>query len=239
MSMQNVVRPDYGEMAEADLVRRAHAGERDAFRAIMQRGNQRLYRVARGIARDEAEAEDILQETYVRAFAAFDAFRGDSSVFTWLTRIVVNEANGRLRKRRNQVGLDQIEIEQGRGAHVIMFPNVDATANPEKDAARMQIRRLIERAVDDLPESFRTVFILRDIEGCSVAETASSLNLREETVKTRLHRARRQLRAALTESVAATIQDAFPFLGGRCERVTKTVLLRLDATRAAPDDPAA
>jgi RNA polymerase sigma-70 factor (ECF subfamily) len=217
-------------MAESELVVRARAGERGAFRAIMQRGNQRLFRVARGIMRDEAEAEDVLQEAYVRAFAGLAQFRGgDVSIFTWLTRIVINEANGRLRKRRNQVELDQLEAAQSRGAHVIMFPNGDAT-NPEKDVARMQVRQLIEKAVDELPDDFRTVFILRDIEECSIAETAASLDIREETVKTRLHRARRQLRATLSTSFAATLNDAFPFLGRRCARVTEAVLQRLSST---------
>ena len=175
MSAQDVARPDYATMAEFDLVRRARTGERGAFRAIMQRGNQRLFRVARGIVRDEAEAEDVVQEAYVRAFAGLAQFRGEASIFTWLTRIVVNEANGRLRKRRNEVGIEEVEAVQSMGAHVIMFPNADASANPEEDVARMQVRRVIERAVDELPDDFRTVFILRDIEDCSVAETAAVL----------------------------------------------------------------
>lgn len=236
MSAQDVARPDYATMAEFDLVRRARTGERGAFRAIMQRGNQRLFRVARGIVRDEAEAEDVVQEAYVRAFAGLAQFRGEASIFTWLTRIVVNEANGRLRKRRNEVGIEEVEAVQSMGAHVIMFPNADASANPEEDVARMQVRRVIERAVDELPDDFRTVFILRDIEDCSVAETAAVLDIREETVKTRLHRARRQLRTALSTSFAATLGEAFPFLGPRCERITEAVLARL---ADIPNDPAA
>ncbi len=227
MSAHDVARPHYASMAETDLVRRARAGERGAFRAIMQRGNQRLFRVARGIMRDESEAEDVLQEAYVRAFAGLTQFRGDASIFTWLTRIVVNEANGRLRKRRKEVGIEEVEAVQNMGAHVIMFPNTDASANPEEDVARKQVRSVIERAVDELPDDFRTVFILRDIEDCSIAETAAALDIREETVKTRLHRARRQLRAALSTSFAATLGDVFPFLGPRCERITEAVLARL------------
>ncbi|MCC6786656.1 MAG: RNA polymerase sigma factor [Hyphomonadaceae bacterium] len=234
MSAQDVARPDFAIMAEADLVRRARGGEHGAFRAIMQRGNQRLFRVARGIVRDEAEAEDVLQEAYVRAFTGLAHFRGDASIFTWLTRIVVNEANGRLRKRRNEVAVEEVEAVQSMGAHVIMFPNADASANPEEDVARMQVRRVIERAVDELPHDFRTVFILRDIEDCSVAETAAMLDIREETVKTRLHRARRQLRATLNTSFATTLGDAFPFLGRRCERITEVVLARL---AKPPGDP--
>ncbi|MGD9968045.1 MAG: RNA polymerase sigma factor [Hyphomonadaceae bacterium] len=226
MSAQEVARPDYAGMAEEELVLRARAGERNAFRAIMQRGNQRLFRVARGIVRNEAEAEDVLQEAYLRAFTGLSQFRGGASVFTWLTRIVINEANGRLRRRRSQVGLDAIDEAQGRGAHVIMFPNGDMPSSPEKDVARVQARQLLEKAIDELPADFRNVLILRDIEECSIAETAAALDIREETVKTRLHRARRQLRAALSETFASSLSDAFPFLGARCDRITEAVLQR-------------
>ncbi|KAF0186670.1 MAG: RNA polymerase sigma factor [Hyphomonadaceae bacterium] len=236
MAAQNVVRTDYGAQEETELVQKARAGDREAFGAIMRRGSQRLFRVARSIMKDDAEAEDVVQEAYVRAFANLDAFRGDASIFTWLTRITINEANGRLRKRRNVVGMEQVEAAQGSGAHVIMFPNAGPAMSPEEDAARMQVRRLIETAIDDLPETFRTVFVLRDIEECSVAETAQSLDLREETVKTRLHRARRMLRAALNETLASTMADAFPFLGQRCERIKENVLARLALAPQPPLD---
>lgn len=229
MAAHDIARPDYGGMSEAELVRRARSGERDAFRAIMQRGNQRLFRVARGVMRDENEAEDVVQEAYVRAFSKMSEFRGEASVFTWLTSIVLNEANSRLRKRRNVVGVEAIEAAQSRGAHIIMFPNADAT--PEQDAARTQIRRLLEAAIDDLPESFRLVFVMREVEECSVAETAVLLGLKEETVKTRLFRARRLLREALNDKLASTVREAFPFLGARCERITEAVLARLPAVR--------
>lgn len=231
MSANNVVlRQDYGELGEVELVRCAQRGDREAFRAIMQRGNQRLFRIARGVMRDDVEAEDVVQEAYVRAFAKIAAFRGDSSIFTWLTRILLNEAYGRLRQRRNMVGLDQIEAAQSGGAHVIMFPSTDPAASPEADAAKAQVRRLIEAAIDDLPEAFRIVFIMRDVEDCSVVETAEALGLLPETVKTRLHRARTRLRAALRDTLAATMTEAFPFLGSRCERITEAVLARLKPT---------
>ncbi len=220
---------DFEALEETELVRRAQAGERGAFRAIMRRGNQRLFRVARAVMHDEAEAEDVVQEAYVRAFANIGSFRGESSVFTWLTRITLNEANGRLRKRKDLVGLEAVEAAQGAGAHVIMFPGTDPAATPEADVARAQVRRLIETAIDELPEPFRLVFIMRDVEECSIAETAACLDVREETVKTRLHRARRLLRAALSQRLAATLSDAFPFLGARCDRITEAVLARLAA----------
>ena len=233
--MRKLRQVDHARLDEAELVRLAQAGDGEAFRAIMQRGNQRLFRVARGVVRDDGEAEDVLQEAYVRAFAAIGGFRGEAGVMTWLTRIVLNEARGRLRKRRPMVGLEQIEAAQMDGAQVIPFPNAFGSTSPEADAARAQIRGLIEHAVDDLPEAFRIVFIMRDIEECSIEETAANLDLKPETVKTRLHRARRLLREALDARLANTMAEAFPFMGARCYRITEAVLARLTAEgRIAP-----
>lgn len=214
-------------LGEAELVRLAQAGDGDAFRVIMQRGHQRLFRVARGVVRDDAEAEDVLQEAWVRAFAAIGSFRAEAGIMTWLTRIVLNEARGRLRRRRPTVGLEAVEAAQAEAGQVIRFPGSFGTASPEADAARAQMRGLIEQAVDELPEAFRVVFILRDIEACSIEETAATLGVRPETVKTRLHRARRLLREALDAQLASAMGDAFPFLGPRCERITAAVLARL------------
>lgn len=231
MAEARPTRPDYAGMSEADLVRRARAGEREAFRCIMQHGNQRLYRIARGVVRDDAEAEDVVQEAYVRAFTGLDGFRGESSIYTWLTRIVLNEANGRLRKRRLNVGLEALETAQKQGAHVIMFPGGDPAASPEADTVRLQVRRVLEAAIDELPDDFRVVFVMRDVEGLNGAETAAALEIREETVKTRLHRARRLLREALADRLASTTADAFLFLGARCERITERVLARREDVR--------
>ena len=220
-------RIDYDALPEGELVALAQAGHRDAFRVIMQRCNQRLFRVARAIVRDDVEAEDVLQEAYARAFAKFDTFRGEAGVLTWLTRIVINEARGRLRRRRPTVGVEQLDAAQGAGGEVIMFPTSPTAQNPEADAARAQIRRMLEHAVDELPEAFRMVFILRDVDDCSIEETAATLGVRPETVKTRLHRARRLMRKSLDETFAATMAEAFPFLGPRCQRVTDAVLTRL------------
>ncbi|WP_297515185.1 RNA polymerase sigma factor [uncultured Caulobacter sp.] len=222
---------DCEAMSEAELVSHVRRGVRDAFRVIMQRYNQPLFRVARGIVSDDAEAEDVVQESYFRAFAAFHTFRSESSLLTWLTRITINEARGRLRRRRRQmVDLDEVETAQATGALVVAFPGGRPMDNPEADAARAQIRLLIEQAVDSLAEPFRLVFILRDVQDCSIEETAERLGIRPETVKTRLHRARLQLRAALEETLASSIRDTFPFLGRRCERITETVLGRLSKT---------
>jgi RNA polymerase sigma-70 factor (ECF subfamily) len=196
----------------------------------MTRSNQRLFRVARGVTRDESEAEDVLQEAYTRAFAKLETFRGESSLLTWLTRITLNEARGRLRKRRNTIDLDRLEAALQKGAQVIAFPPAAGSDNPEADAGRAQVRRLIEHAVDDLPDAFRMVFIMRDVEECSIEETAANLAIKPETVKTRLFRARRMLRRSLDEQLSSTMADAFPFLGARCQRITDRVLARM-----APD----
>lgn len=213
----------------ASLLDRARAGDHDAFRAIMTRGNQRLFRVARSILRDDSEAEDVLQESYLRAFRAIADFRGDADVMTWLTRIVVNEARGRLRSRRPTVEIDAVERAQEAGATIIAFPLPGGTETPETAAESIHLRRMIEAAIDDLPEPFRLTFILRDVHGCDTSETAAALDIGEATVKTRLHRARRLMRAALDDRLRATIAEAFSFLGPACARITATVIDRLDS----------
>lgn len=217
--------PDYDVLGEAELVAFARQRRRGAFRVIIQRCNQRLFRVARAIMSDESEAEDVVQEAYTRAFARLDTFRGEASILTWLTRIVVNEARGRLRARRETVDIGGLDIAAD-DPRVVAFPTA-ADETPEAAAARVQIRHLIEQAVDALPENFREVFVLRDVEDCSIEETAAVLDVKPETVKTRLHRARKLLREALDEKIDAGMQGAFPFLGKRCQRMQDAVLARL------------
>jgi len=212
-------------LGDAELVRRAQQKDEGAFREIMQRHNQRLYRVARGVLGNDSEAEDVVQESYLRAFANLAGFRGESSLVTWLTRIVVNEAVGRLRQRRPTVGLEVLDSENTTMSHVIPFPT--ANIDPERVAAQREIRRMLERAIDELPQAFRSVFVMRVVEDMSIEETASLLSLREETVKTRLHRARKLLQQALDERLKPALMDTFPFDGARCERMTQRVLLRL------------
>lgn len=216
--------PNCEKLPDEELVALAQQGCRDAFAAIMQRYNQRLFRVARGVVRDDHEAEDVLQESYAKAFEKLSSFRGDAALATWLTAITMNEARGRLRNRKNTVRVEAIETAQQEGGQVIMFPGSD---DPEADAARAEARRLLERAVDDLPDTYRVVFIMREIGELSVEETAESLGIRTETVKTRLHRARRLLRQALDEKLASAVKGAFPFLGARCGRISDRVLERL------------
>ncbi|RWA60350.1 RNA polymerase sigma factor [Mesorhizobium sp.] len=207
-----------GDMA---LVRRALAREADAFRLIIKTHNQRLYRIARGVVRNDAEAEDIVQEAYVRAFASLAAFRGDASLSTWLSRIVINEALGRLRKRKRTVAMPE-----NPDAQIIRFP-LNASDDPERTMAQRQILALVERATDSLPDVYRSVFIARVIEGFSMDETADLLGVKPETVKTRLHRARALVRKALDDEIGPVLLDAFPFAGRRCERLTEAVMKRL------------
>ncbi|UVK53569.1 RNA polymerase sigma factor [Mesorhizobium sp. AR02] len=207
--------------AELLLVHRALAREADAFRVIIKTHNQRLYRIARGILRNDAEAEDVVQEAYVRAFASLATFRGDSSLATWLSRIVINEALGRLRKRRRTVAMPE-----NPEARIIRFP-LNPSDDPERTMAQRQILALVERATDSLPDIYRMVFVARVIEGLSMEETADLLGVRPETVKTRLHRARSLLRKALDDEIGPVLLDAFPFAGRRCERLTQAVMGRL------------
>jgi RNA polymerase sigma-70 factor (ECF subfamily) len=215
---------DYETMDEAGLVRHAKAGDRGAFRAIMQRCNQRLYRVARAVVRSDDEAEDVLQESYLHAFSGIHEFRGDAGLLTWLTAITLNEARGRLRKRRPLMELDAMKETEIR---IIPFPGHAPPPDPEAEMARVQARSLLEHAIDILPPDFRIVFILREIEGCSVENTAAQLGLKPQTVKTRLFRARRLLRQELEQRFSVGMCGVFPFLGARCAALTDRVLEKL------------
>jgi RNA polymerase sigma-70 factor (ECF subfamily) len=213
------------DTTDAELVRRALDRDEAAVRAIMQANNRRLYRLARGILRNDAEAEDVVQEAYVRAFTHLEHFRGDSSLSTWLSRIAMNEALGRLRRARRAVDLDALppgKLE----AEIIQFP-LAASDDPERTMAQREIQAIVEHAVDELPEGFRLVFITRVIEGMNVEETAEILGLKPETVKTRLHRARTMLRDIVERKIGPVVMEAFPFAGRRCERLTDAVLKRL------------
>lgn len=211
--------------SDMHLVSRAIARGADAFRTIMQRNNQRLYRIARGVVRDDFEAEDVVQEAYVQAFSHLETFRGDSSLATWLSRIAINEALGRLRKERR--ARDARLVPGGTTeAEIIRFPGSQGVEDPERTMAQRQILRLVEQATDHLPEGFRSVFVARVIEGMSVEETAELLGLRPQTVKTRLHRARGLVRGELHAKVGPILMDAFPFAGRRCDPLTSTVMKR-------------
>jgi RNA polymerase sigma-70 factor (ECF subfamily) len=219
-----IVPPGTGD---SELVRRAMARDEAAVRAIIQANNRRLYRLARGILRNDGEAEDVVQETYVRAFTHLESFRGDSSLATWLSRIAMNEALGRLRKQRPNVDIDKL-APGALEAQIIQFPLSAVVEDPEKSMAQREIQHVVEHAIDELPEAFRIVFITRVIEGMNVEETADILDIKPETVKTRLHRARTMLRENVEKKIGPVVMEAFPFAGKRCERLTEAVLKRLD-----------
>ena len=209
---------------DTELVRRALTRDADAFRTITQRHNQRLYRIARSVLRNRAEAEDAVQEAYVSAFTNLASYRGEASLAAWLARITLNEALGRLRRQRPTVDIDALQDARTE-AEVIQFP-LSAQDDPERTMAQRQLLQLVEQATDGLPERFRLVFVTRVIEGMSVEETAQLLGIKPETVKTRLHRARQLVRDQLDKQIGPVLMDAFPFAGRRCERMTDAVLRR-------------
>jgi RNA polymerase sigma-70 factor (ECF subfamily) len=209
--------------ADAELLAGMRAGDSAAFATLMRSNNQRLYRLARGFLRDDLEAEEAVHDGYVNAFTHLDRFRCGSSLATWLARIVSNEALARLRQRRPTVDIG----EMAETLAADDSPLSAAQPTPEQAVARRQIRNAIEKAVDELPPNFRSVFMLRAIEQMSVEETASCLGIPGETVKTRFHRANKFLRQALTTQFGAIFDDMYLFLGARCDRVVATVLQRI------------
>lgn len=215
-------------LRESELVTRARRRDEAAIRAIIQRHNRRLYRIARSILRDDAEAEDALQETYLKAFLHLDEFRGDAAIGTWLCRIVMNESLDRLRRRRPTVDWSTMEEDGKPNAEIIRLPVDTSRPDPERAAAQRQIQQLLEHAIDELPEDFRIVVVARAVEDMSVEETAALLSILPETVKTRLHRARHRLRASLEAKIGPVLKDVFPFDDPRCARVADNVVCRLN-----------
>ena len=221
MSAVPVTSSDYDALTEEALLVLLRRRDSLAFRQVMTRNNQRLFRTARAFMRSDADAEDVVQEAYVCAFEQLDTFRGDAALSTWLVRIVVNEARQRQRNEKPRVAVDTLEYLSP-SAVVVTFPG---TEDPSMTAARAELRHLLEDAIDALAPDFRAVFMLREIEECSIDETAAALGLRPETVKTRLHRARRFIRTLLEQRVASSLKEAFHFQGARCARITNRVLL--------------
>lgn len=205
---------------------RAGLTEQDV-RDLTGRYNQRLFRIARAIVGQDAEAEDVVQEAWVRALEGLDQFRGEAAFSTWLTRILINEAYGRVRRRKPNVDFTA-EAEPAIRAHILKFPAASSRPDPEATVASNQMRQLLEQAIDALPEPFRVIFVARVVEEMSVDETAALFGLKPETVKTRLHRARTKLRESLEAQVPPASSMAFQFDGARCERLTTAVLARLN-----------
>jgi RNA polymerase sigma-70 factor, ECF subfamily len=215
------VHPEIGAEGHAlddeQVVARVLAGELALFEILMRRHNQRLYRIARSIVRNDLEAEDVVQQAYLAAYANLAQFAGVARFSTWLTRIGINEAlaRTRLRARRAEVELEEQES---------MDPE---EPSPEDLVANREHATLLEAAIDELPQAYRVVFMMREVQELSVAETAECLGLSEENVKVRLHRARAMLRELLAARMERATREAFPFLGARCDRIVRAVMAEL------------
>ena len=210
-------------MPDEEVVKQVLAGEIALFEILMRRYNQRLYRVSRSILRDESEVEDVIQDAYVRAYTHLNQFAGDAKFSTWLTKIAVHESFARLRRRGRFVEIDSIPDVEGNNMTVFS----SKTRNPEQQVLDNELRVVLERAVDKLPEVYRSVFMLRDVEEMSTAETAECLGISEEAVKTRLHRARALLREELYVRIGTASVESFQFAGARCDRVVSAVFERI------------
>ena len=203
-------RPDLGP--DEVIVKRVLAGERPLYEALVRRHNTRLYRAARAILRNEAEVEDVMQEAYVQAFAHLSQFRAEARFSTWLTRIAVHEALARRRRNQRQTPMEEPAV---------------ATLTPEEHAGSREIAHMLEGAIDELPDNFREVLMLRTVEEMSVAETAEVLDIPEDTVKTRLFRARALLREAIAERALNQATSAYDFQAPRCNRIAAAVMQRI------------
>ena len=226
MSTIAALQPDrQSEMQDEEVVRRVLAGETALFEILMRRYNQRLYRVSRIILRNDGEAEDVMQDAYVRAYTHLGQFAGKAAFSTWLTRIAIHEALARKRRSGRYQALDALP---NNGDSMPMLKSSDPT--PEDSTARTETRRLLEEAIEHLPEAYRTVVVLREVEEMSVADTADSMGVTEAVVKTRLHRAHAMLRKELYARAKGRSADLYQFHAVRCDRVVKAVFERIKAS---------
>jgi RNA polymerase sigma-70 factor (ECF subfamily) len=207
--------PDAGQLDDDTVVARVLAGEVALFELIIRRYNQRLFRITRSVLKDDAEAEDAMQDVYVNAFGKLATFRGEAKLSTWLTRIALYEALGRLKKRRG--GMSIIDDEES-----IMAD--ESQSSPEQNAFTGELRTLLERAVDALPSGLRAAYVLRDVEAMSTAEAAACLEIGEDALKMRLSRARSLLRAHISEELGSAAADLFGFQAPRCDRMVAAVM---------------
>lgn len=210
---------------DLETARRVAAGDRRAFEQLMRRHNRRLFRLARATLRDDAEAQEALQEAYLAAYRGIGRFRGDATLVTWLSRMVLNECLARLRKQARRQNVIPM-VPAGDAAEAV---HADERDVPERALARAEMRALLERKLDELPEDFRVVFVLRSVEELSVEETAASLGLELATVRSRHFRARSLLRESLAQDIDIAERDLFDFAGARCDAIVAAVLGRLDA----------
>jgi RNA polymerase sigma-70 factor, ECF subfamily len=213
--------PPDADLSDEVLVDRARAHDAAAFELLMRRHNQRVYRVVRSLLRESGEIEDVMQQAYVQAFLHLDQFEGDARWSTWVCRIAVNEALARLRQRGRFVSIEAVGEEA-----MANLSNV-SDDDPERTAADREFGRMVEQAIDGLPDIYRSVLIMREVEGLSTSETAAVLDVEPEVVKTRLHRARAALRAALEDRIGEQMPNTFTFGNERCDRVVAAVLAQL------------
>jgi RNA polymerase sigma-70 factor, ECF subfamily len=209
-------------LSDEEIVERILAGDTALYEVVMRRYNTRLYRVARAILKNDGEAEDVMQDAYVRAFQHLGEFEGRAKFSTWLTRIAVHEALARARKAKRFEDWD--DMNESMQNEIAATPQ---TSNPESEAASVEMSKILEQAIESLPEQYRTVVMMRDVEEMTTAETAECLSLTEENVKVRLHRAHGMLRKELYQTARISAADAFPFHAPRCDRVVANVFARL------------
>jgi RNA polymerase sigma-70 factor (ECF subfamily) len=214
-------------LSEAELCRRISRGDQKAFEHLMRVHNRKLFRVARAILRDDAEAEDAMQEAYLQAYRSVAGFRGEAKLSTWLVRLVANEALARRRKHERRSNIVPI-AGSSEDFDIASDPSMTSYAGPDGQAERQEIRRVLEQKIDQLPDGYRAVFVLRALEELSVEETATALGLHEATVRSRFFRARSQLREALSREIDLAFDDAFAFAGDRCDRIVARVLAKLN-----------
>lgn len=220
------------ELQDDEIVGRVLAGETALFEILMRRYNQRLYRMARVILRNDTEAEDVMQDAYVRAYTHLNQFAGKAAFSTWLTRIAIHEA---LARKRRGARFEELDAMTTNGDSMPMLKSSDP--NPEDSTARVETRRLLEDAIDRLPEAYRTVVVLREVEEMSVSDTAVSLGVTEAVVKTRLHRAHAMLRKELYAQAKGRTADVYQFHAVRCDRVVKAVFERIKTIGPVQDSP--
>lgn len=235
MSSTPLLQANSQGMKDEEVVQRVLTGETELFEIIMRRYNQRLYRVARAVLRNDDDAEDVMQDAYVRAYEHLYQFAGKAAFATWLTRIALHEALARKKRRGRTDELDALQEVKGDSMPMLK----SSSPGPEEETAQNQMRHLLEDAIQSLPESYRVVVVLREVEELDVAETAATLGVSEAVVKTRLHRAHAMLRRDLHSRARGRVSDLYAFHAVRCDRVVKAVFDRIHKKQQAGEFPGA
>ena len=235
MSPNALLQPQLQELRDEEVVQRVLTGETAMFEIIMRRYNQRLYRISRSILQDDGEAEDVMQDAYVRAYEHLYQFAGRAAFSTWLTRIALHEALARKRRRQRTEELDALQEMRGDSMPILKSSRPD----PEAETAQLHAREMLEDAIQALPESYRIIVVLREVEEMGVAETAETLGVTEAVVKTRLHRAHAMLRRELYSRARGRITDLYAFHAPRCDRVVKAVFERIRKKQESGEFPGA